>query len=105
VVIPNLCNDMHDCPVATGDNWARQHLAGYLDWARTHNSLLIVTFDENDGGGSNRILTFFAGATVHSGQYGERVDHYRLLRTIEWMYGLPGIGQAGQAGPITDVWR
>ncbi len=48
-VIPNLCHDMHDCPVATGDAWLRAHLSGYAAWAMTHHSLLIVTWDENDG--------------------------------------------------------
>ena len=42
VVVPNLCHDMHSCPIATGDAWARQHLAPYVTWAATHNSLLIV---------------------------------------------------------------
>ena len=30
------------------DTWLRQNLDGYLQWARTHNSLLIVTGDEGD---------------------------------------------------------
>src|SRR5216683_3318755 len=43
-VIPNLCSDMHDCPVATGDAWLRTHIDRYAQWAMTHDSLLIVTF-------------------------------------------------------------
>jgi len=34
-VVPNLCDDMHDCPVSTGDSWLRQHLDAYLHWADT----------------------------------------------------------------------
>jgi phosphatidylinositol-3-phosphatase len=30
VLVPNLCNDMHDCPVASGDTWAQHHLPSYL---------------------------------------------------------------------------
>ena len=30
VVIPDLCDDMHDCDVATGDRWLRDHLSDYL---------------------------------------------------------------------------
>jgi acid phosphatase len=104
-VVPNLCHDMHDCSTMVGDQWARQNLGPYLDWATSHNSLLLITYDENDGSGGNRILTLIAGAGVRPGRYGEPVDHYRVLRTIEAMFGLPPIGAAAQTSPITDVWR
>lgn len=105
VVIPNLCNDMHDCDVATGDRWLREHLSDYLAWAGTHNSLLLVTFDESDSRrGSNQIVTLLGGAGVRSGRVGEPIDHYRLLGTIEAMYGLPALGHAADTTPITDIW-
>jgi len=105
-VIPNLCNDMHDCDVATGDAWLREHLSNYLSWARTHNSLLLVTFDESDSGrgGANRIVTLLDGAGLRPGRVDEPVDHDRLLRTIEAMYGLPALGRAADSTPITDIW-
>jgi acid phosphatase len=104
-VIPNLCNDMHDCAVAVGDRWLRQNLSGYLAWAHDHNSVLLITFDESESaGGDNQIVTVMAGANLRSGQFDERIDHYRLLRTIEDMYRLPALGHAAAAAPITDVW-
>ncbi len=87
-VIPNLCDDMHDCGVGTGDAWAKAHLDPYLRWAGTHNSRLIVTFDENDGGSGNQILTLIAGAGVTPAVHAESINHYSLLRTIESWYGL-----------------
>jgi hypothetical protein len=104
-VVPNLCNDTHDCDVATGDRWAAAHLDAYLRWADAHNSLLIVTFDENDGSPGNRILSMFAGANVKAGNYAEPVTHYRVLRTVESFYDLAPLGQAAATTPITDVWR
>jgi acid phosphatase len=104
-MVPNLCNDMHDCGTAAGDKWAEAHLDGYLRWADQHNSLLIITFDENDGSPQNQILTLFAGAGVKPGLYSEPVDHYRVLRTIEAIYGLAPIGNAAKATPITGTWR
>ena len=105
VVIPNLCNDMHSCPVATGDTWMRQHIDPYVAWARAHNSLLIVTFDESaSSGGGNGIVTLFTGPMVRPGRYGERIDHYRILRTIEGMYGLDPLGHSADVSPISDVW-
>jgi phosphatidylinositol-3-phosphatase len=102
-VVPNLCNDMHDCGVAVGDSWAKAHLESYRAWAQTHNSLLIVTFDENDGAAGNQILTLVAGAGVRPARYGQLVTHYGVLRTIEDLYGLSPLGEARSASPITDI--
>lgn len=104
-VIPNLCDDMHDCSVKTGDAWAMAHLQPYLDWAATHNSILITTFDENDGSSGNHIYTVVEGAHVRTASFGEAVNHYRVLRTVEALCGLPGIGNASAQTPITDIWN
>jgi acid phosphatase len=109
-VIPNLDHDAHDGTVAQADTWLRANLDGYVQWAKTHNSLIIVTFDEDDSGNGNHIPTVFAGPMVKPGAYAERITHYSVLRTIEEMYGLPCINQATRnsdcsSTPITDVWR
>lgn len=99
-VVPDLCNDMHDCPVSTGDAWARTHLAPYVEWARAHQSLLVLTFDEDDGAGGNHILTLFAGAGIRPGQYATHATHYTVLRTIEALYGLPPLAQTTGTAPL-----
>jgi phosphatidylinositol-3-phosphatase len=110
-VIPNLCNDMHYCARDTGDAWLHDHLGGYAQWATTHNSLLVVTWDEDGtiafglGGDNNKVPTIFYGAHVAPGMYGERIDHYRVLRTIEDMYGLPYEGASANTTAIADVWN
>jgi hypothetical protein len=95
---------MHDCTIATGDTWLQNHLDAYAQWATTHNSLLIVTFDEDDGSGGNNIATLFYGQPVKQGTYTEHIDHFDVLRTIEDMYGLSYAGAAASATPITDCW-
>jgi hypothetical protein len=129
-VIPNLQNDMHNGPVCesipTGDRWLRKHMDTYYQWAKKHNSLLILIFDENhDRRGyqgltnplvrpgscadreygadlQNRIPTIFAGAHVRPGDYpeGSGVTHVNILRTLEAMYGLnrAGAQQPNAAG-------
>lgn len=105
-VIPNLEDDMHDGSVARGDAWLRRHIGPYADWCRTHESLLIITFDEDDDtGGDNRIPTVIYGARVKPGRYGERIDDYTLLRTIEAMYGLRPLGVSADRQPITSIWE
>jgi phosphatidylinositol-3-phosphatase len=112
-VVPNQCNDMHNssnCPispsVASGDTWLQNNIDDYAQWAKTHDSLLIVTWDEDDGtsGNHNRIATFFVGAMVVPGQYDETINHYTVLATLEAMYGLPAIAGAAAKTPIADVW-
>ncbi|MEO8458900.1 MAG: alkaline phosphatase family protein [Dokdonella sp.] len=104
-VIPNLCNDMHDCTIATGDTWLQTHLDGYIQWAKTHNSLFILTWDEDDFTAINRIVTVFAGANLVPGQYSEVTGHYRMLATMEAMYGLAPLGGAVGLAPISDIWN
>jgi acid phosphatase len=103
-VIPNLMHDMHDGTIAQGDQWLRNHLAGYVTWARSHNSLLVVTWDEDDTGHGNLIPTIIAGAHVKAGRYGEHATHYRVLRTLEALERLAPLGQAAGTRPITDIW-
>jgi phosphatidylinositol-3-phosphatase len=109
-VIPNLCHDMHYCSRDSGDSWIRHNLGAYASWACTHNSLLIITWDEDGtilglGGDNNKIPTIFYGAHVRQGTYAERINNYSVLATIEDMYGLPRTASAAHAAPITDTWR
>ncbi len=103
-VVPNLCNDMHDCSMATGDAFLQAFLPQVFDapdWAHT---LLVVSFDEgtSDTLGGGRVFTMvarqglahFTSSTVH--------DHYGLLRTIEDILGLPCLGAACGATPLDE---
>jgi hypothetical protein len=103
-VVPNLCNDMHNCPIATGDTWLQTHIEPYVMWARTHNSLLVLTWDEDDYSQSNQIPTLFAGALVIAGSYVAQIDHYTVLATLESIYALPPIAGAETRSAITEVW-
>ncbi len=89
--------------ITTADNWMYNNLNNYMEWAKTHNSLFILTFDEDNFSEGNRIVTIFTGAMVAAGQYSNHIDHYSVLRTIEDMYGLPYAGNA--SSPITNCWK
>jgi phosphatidylinositol-3-phosphatase len=105
-VTPNLQNDMHDGSIAQGGNWIKSHLGGYIDWAKTHNSLFILTFDEDDNDplGANQITTVMVGDHVKVGEYAETINHYSVLRTLEDMYGLRALGGASEVPAIKDIW-
>ncbi|MEU4191866.1 alkaline phosphatase family protein [Kribbella sp. NPDC026611] len=101
-VTPNMCNDMHDCSVGTGDTWLKNNLTAYATWAKTHNSLLIITFDEDNGGSSNHIFTAFVGAHTQVGTFSNQINHYNVLSTVESSYGLTHLNSAAE---ITNVWN
>ncbi|MDO8311794.1 MAG: alkaline phosphatase family protein [Sideroxyarcus sp.] len=105
LVIPDQRNDMHDGSIAQGDTWLEKNIEQYAKWAITHNSLLIVTWDEDDGSEGNRIATIFAGAMVKPGKSAQRINHYTLLRTISGMYGLSILGGSKDQKTITGVWK
>jgi hypothetical protein len=97
IVVPNEQHDAHSNSAKASDDWLRQNLGSYAEWARTNNSLLIVTFDEDgstdlsrgDGyvNGTDRIATFFYGAGIKPGVYEERIDHLNVLATVLWLHG------------------
>lgn len=108
IVVPNQANDMHDGEtlqaIIQGDKWLRQNLDGYVRWATGNNSLLILTWDEDDDSSDNHIPTIFVGPMVKPGIYSSRMNHYNVLRTIEEMYGLRPLRNAGNSEPVHDVW-
>jgi hypothetical protein len=97
VVIPNEQHDAHSSSAAAADKWLRKAMGAYAEWALTHNSLLIVTFDEDGStdashgdpyqAGAHPIPTIFFGAKVKPGVYGQRIDHLNVLSTVLWLHG------------------
>lgn len=92
LVVPDEQHNAHSAPLAQADAWLREQLGGYAEWARTHNSLLIVTFDE-DGAtdthqgngyhwGRDRIATLLHGAHLKPGRSDQRIDALNLLATV-----------------------
>lgn len=104
-VIPNNDDNMHDGSIAQGDAWLNRQLSGYANWALANNSLLIVTWDEDDSSTTrNQIPTVIYGAHVQPGNYTQQINHYSVLSTLEQMYGLPKTGYAANAPAIADIW-
>lgn len=103
-VVPNNSNNMHDGSISQGDQWVNSHLMSYIEWAKTHNSLFILTFDEDDKSQDNHIATLFSGEMVKPGNYFQKINHLNILRTIEEMYGMPYACDASKTIPVTGCW-
>jgi hypothetical protein len=95
LVVPDLCHDMHDCSVATGDAFLRTLVPSLLR-ALGPRAYLVITFDEGSTGRPIPTIVAGPGARRRATQ-ASRVDHYGVLATIEDTFGLRRLGAA--AGP------
>ena len=106
-VIPDQDHDMHnpDDPIAKGDRWLKKHLEAYANWAGRHNSLLIVTWDEDDFSSGNRIPTVLVGAHLRPGPNPGAWTLHNLLRTLTDLNGLAPIGRTENVSRITGIFE
>jgi phosphatidylinositol-3-phosphatase len=107
IVVPNLCNDMHDCNTQTGDTWLKNNLPPILKYDKKHNGLFILTWDEADpdANGKNQIATLLIGPMIEPGKYDQDITHYSTLRTIEDVAGIPCTAGACKASALKKMWR
>lgn len=89
-ITPDMCEDMHDCPVENGEAWMARTLPAVLR-ALGPKGILFVTADEgtDDAHGGGRIPLVVLGNGARPGAVlRTRVDHRALLATVEDVLGL-----------------
>jgi hypothetical protein len=85
-ITPDLCNDTHDCPIATGDKWLAQWMPAILG-SRAYMSAtmaVIVVYDEP----APMPNVFIAPSVVPGTTTPDSFNHYSLLRATEEMLGI-----------------
>jgi hypothetical protein len=112
-IVPDMCNDGHDCSLATVDRWLSEHVPAILASPAWQDSgLLIVTFDEGDTkdgccgtAAGGRVVTILLSPLVTTGATSDLAyTHYSVLSTIAEGLGIAAPGDAVSTAPITDVW-
>jgi len=105
-IVPNLCHDMHDCPIADGDAWLRDFVPGILESeAFRSGGVLFVTFDEGTGP-ENHLATIVAGPEVEAGFRSDVPhNHYSLLRTLQESWGLDCLAESCTANTLGEFFR
>jgi phosphatidylinositol-3-phosphatase len=102
-VTPNLCDDMHDCSVSTGDTWLSQNVPPILNSSAFKNGgVLFITWDEGNtdlgcctlAAGGNVATLVISPLAVPGLTSTIAEDHYGLVRTIEDAWGLPELNNA-----------
>ncbi len=101
VVVPNNNNNMHDGTILQGDTWLASNLGAYAAWAKDNNSLLIVTFDEDNSAARNQIPTILYGANVKAGAVVDGTwTLHNLLHTLE---SANGTAHAGASNDVQTI--
>jgi phosphatidylinositol-3-phosphatase len=105
LIVPDMCNSMHDCPVATGDAWLRKLVPRLV---QLPNTVIFILFDEGttrERGGGHIPAIALGTAVKPKARFTRITDHYGALRTIEEAWGLPLLGRSARARPVTGIWR
>jgi hypothetical protein len=103
LIVPNLCHDMHDCSVASGDAFLAGFIPRIVDapgWGP--NDLLVVTFDEGHTADQHISTILVSGRIAPGFRSAVRHDHYSLLRTLEAAWGLGCLSNACTANDIGE---
>jgi hypothetical protein len=102
-ITPGLCHDGHDCPLAEAGSWLEE-LVGRIvaSPAWRDHGVLFVVWDEGDDG-SSIVPLILASPDLESRRVDVAYDHYSLLAAIEDRFGLPRLGAAKDAAPLTDL--
>jgi hypothetical protein len=113
-ITPNMCHDMHDCPVSTGDAWLQSVVPSITSSTAFQNGgVLFITWDEGSSGAGccgdswgGRVVTLVISPLSIAGyRSGIAENHYSLLRTIEDSWHLGHLGAAGSSALMREYFR
>jgi acid phosphatase len=99
LLIPDLCNDGHDCTLSTADGWLQGWIRPLLasqDF-RTGRLAVVVTFDEDHRDANNNILTAVLQRGVHGKVVSAHLDNYALSRSVSQLVGARPLRDAAGA--------
>ncbi len=99
MVVPNRCNDGHDCSLAAADRWFRSLMARVFagpDW-RSGRLAVVLTGDEDNNSQGNKVLTVVIHPSQRHRVVTRRLTHYSLTRLYDEVAGLPHLRNAATA--------
>jgi hypothetical protein len=108
-IVPNLCNDMHDCSIATGDSFLQGFVPQILNSAAwQQGGVLFLTWDEGttNTNGGGQVATVVISKAVSAGfQSSTSHDHYSLLHTVENAWGLSCLNNTCTANDLREFFH
>ena len=105
MIVPNVCNDAHDCPLATADTWLKSHIDPLVKNASfRRDGLLLIVFDEanagdNAHGGGRIALVVVSGRAKRNYRATTLYQHESTLRLTAQALGLTTFPNAAARAP------
>jgi phospholipase C len=104
-ITPNLDNDGHDTSLSYADSWLKGFLPKFINSPSFANSVIFVTFDEDNGSSGNHVYIAAVGpSTIVKQGYKSTTKHthYSLLATIANIYGLGNLGRNDASASVMN---
>lgn len=114
-ITPDLCHDMHgatSCPaqlvssgaaIKAGDAWLAAELPKIITYAKTHDAVIFLTWDE---GSSTNLIPFLAlGSHVVPGMSATMYTHSSLIKTVEKIFHLPVLASVSAANDFGGMFE
>ena len=106
-IVPNLCNDAHDCSLSTADTWLQTNIDPLVKSAQfQQDGLLIILFDEaggDDTNGGGRVAWVAVSAHVKPGYQSTRLyQHASTLRLSLKALGVTALPNGAATAPDMD---
>jgi hypothetical protein len=99
MMVPDLCNDAHDCPLTTADDWLAAwvpQLMGGADY-KSGNLTIVITFDEDDSSAGNNVAFVVIDPRLSGKVVSSAANHYSLTRWLDANVGAPPLRSAATA--------
>ncbi|HVH64770.1 MAG TPA: alkaline phosphatase family protein [Candidatus Acidoferrum sp.] len=113
-ITPNMCDDMHDCPISTGDSWLNSVVPSITASSAFQNGgVLFITWDEGATGAGccgyafgGQVVTLVIAPNGIAG-FSSTINetHYSLLRTIEDSWGMAALAGAANAAAMAEYFH
>ena len=113
-IVPNMCDDGHDCALSVSDSWLQQNIGPIINNATVmKNSIFIIVFDESsndntNGGGLVYWVVVGSAANIKPSHVStfSFYQHESTLRTSLERLGLPfNLGAAATAPSMGEFFQ
>lgn len=108
-IVPNLCNDMHDCSVRTGDDFLKAFVPRILDPNKWQTGdVVFIVWDEGTsslGGGGRVPLIVISDLSPKGFRSSISHNHFSLVRTIEDSWGMGCLAESCSANVLTEFFQ
>ncbi len=107
MLIPNSCNDAHNCPLKTADNWFKTQMQTVFsgpDWKSGH-LVVVLTADEDDKKSDNKVLTVVMSPSLSGSNVTAHLTHYSLSRLLSEVSGAKPLNYAANARSLSGAFN